>query len=80
MLGTILVGILVGLVARRTHPSGRTVGWIGAPVLGTAGALAAFYGGRAAHLFTDGQMLAWVAAMAGAASVVGVWGVVKGRR
>jgi len=80
MLGILLVGALGGMAAAFTHPSGRMIGWVGAPVLGAAGALAAFYGGRALHLFSDGQMVAWVATLAGASLLVGVSGLVKARR
>jgi uncharacterized membrane protein YeaQ/YmgE (transglycosylase-associated protein family) len=77
MLGTLMVGVVVGLAARQLHPAGRTVGWIGAPVLGATGALAAFYGGRALHWFVDGQIAGWLAAMAGSALLVGLWGLVR---
>lgn len=80
MLGTLIVGLLVGLAARQLHPAGRVVTLPAALVLGVAGALAGFYGGRALHLFIDGQMSGWVAAIAGSAVLVGLWGAVRGRR
>lgn len=79
MLGMLVVGALVGLVARMTHPAGRVVSLVAAPVLGAAGALLAFYGGRALHLFTDGQLMGWGAAILGAALVVALWGLVRPR-
>jgi uncharacterized membrane protein YeaQ/YmgE (transglycosylase-associated protein family) len=56
------------------------VGLPAALVLGVLGALGAFYGGRAAHLFKDGQLSGWAAAIVGAALLVGVWGVARPRR
>ena len=41
--------------------------------------LAAFYGGRGLHWFVDGQMAGWFAAILGAAVLVGVGGVARGR-
>jgi uncharacterized membrane protein YeaQ/YmgE (transglycosylase-associated protein family) len=80
MLGLVVVGAVVGLAGRLMHPSGRVVGLPAALVLGVVGALVAFYAGRAAHLFTDGQLLGWGAAIMGSALLVGVWGVVRPRR
>ncbi|MFJ4292523.1 hypothetical protein ACIP1U_22475 [Cupriavidus sp. NPDC089707] len=80
MLGTLIVGLLVGLAARRLHPAGRVVTLPAALVLGAAGAAAAFYGGRALHLFSDGQLSSWLAVIAGAAILVGAWGAVRPRR
>lgn len=80
MLGLVVVGAIVGLAGGLLHPAGRVVSLRAAPVLGVAGALVAFYAGRAAHLFTDGQVLGWGAAILGAAVLVGIWGVARPRR
>ncbi|EYS93267.1 membrane protein [Cupriavidus sp. SK-4] len=79
MLGTLIVGLLVGLAARRLHPAGRVVTLPAALVLGAAGAAGAFYGGRALHLFVDGQLSSWLAVIAGSALLVGAWGAVRPR-
>jgi uncharacterized membrane protein YeaQ/YmgE (transglycosylase-associated protein family) len=79
MLGILMIGIVVGLVARASHPAGRGVGIWPATALGGVGALAAFTGGCAMRLFNDGQMAGWLAAMLGSALLVGIWGMV-GRR
>lgn len=80
MLGKLIVGLLVGLAARQMHPAGRVVTLPAALVMGMAGAMAGFYGGRALHLFIDGQMSGWLAAIAGSAVLVGLWGTVRPRR
>ncbi|CAG2156937.1 hypothetical protein LMG31506_05856 [Cupriavidus yeoncheonensis] len=79
MLGTLIVGLLVGLAARQMHPAGKVVSLPAALVLGMAGAAAAFYGGRALHLFIDGQMSGWLAAIVGASVLVGLWGALRPR-
>lgn len=78
MLGTLVVGVLVGLAARSLHPAGR-VSLMAAMVFGALGALAAFYGGRGLHWFADGQMAGWFAATLGAGVLVGVWGMARAR-
>ena len=80
MFGLVVVGAVVGLAGGLLHPAGP-VGTLAAPLwLGIAGAMLAFYAGRAAHLFTDGQLLGWGAAIVGAALLVGIWGVERPRR
>ncbi len=79
MLGTLIVGLLVGLAARQMHPGGKVVSLPAALVLGMAGGAAAFYGGRALHLFVDGQMSGWLAVVVGAAALVGLWGALRPR-
>jgi uncharacterized membrane protein YeaQ/YmgE (transglycosylase-associated protein family) len=79
MLGTLIVGLLVGLAARRLHPAGRVVTLPATLVLGAVGAAGAFYGGRALHLFIDGQLGSWLAVIAGPALLVGLWGAVRPR-
>lgn len=80
MFGLAVVGAVVGLAGRLLHPSGRVVSVPAALLLGVLGALAAFLAGRAAHLFTDGQVLGWGAGILGAALLVAVWGVLRPRR
>ena len=80
MFGLAVVGAVVGFAGRLLHPAGRVVSVPAALLLGVLGALAAFYGGRAAHLFVDGQIFGWGAAIAGAALLVAVWGVARPRR
>ncbi|CAG9179299.1 hypothetical protein LMG23992_03969 [Cupriavidus laharis] len=79
MLGTLIVGLLVGLAARQMHPAGKVVSLPAALVLGMAGAAMAFYGGRALPLFIDGQLSGWLAAIAGSAVLVGLWGTLRPR-
>lgn len=49
-----------------------------AMLAGAAGALLAYYGGQLAHLYADGQVLAWTAAVAGAMAVPAAWGLLRG--
>lgn len=80
MFGLAVVGAVVGIAGRLLHPAGRVVTVPAALLLGMLGALMAFYGGRAMHLFTDGQLFGWGAAIVGAALLVAVWGLVRPRR
>lgn len=50
ILWTILIGFVVGLVARAIMPGTQRMGFILTSVLGIAGSMAAFYGGAALGL------------------------------
>ena len=50
IIGTIIVGFIVGLIARAIMPGTQRMGFIMTSILGIAGSIAAFYGGAALGL------------------------------
>ena len=48
IIGTIIIGLIVGLIARFLKPGDDSMGWIMTILLGIAGSLAATYGGHGA--------------------------------
>lgn len=51
IIGTIFIGLIVGLLARFLKPGDDSMGWIMTIVLGIAGSLAATYGGQALGIY-----------------------------
>ena len=47
IIGTIFIGLIVGLLARFIKPGDDSMGWIMTILLGIAGSLLATYGGQA---------------------------------
>lgn len=80
MAGTFVVGMLVGLVAWWMFPIRGGMSLLVALAAGALGAALAFYGGRATHLFVDGQIMAWAAIIVGAVLMVGVAAAFHKRR
>ncbi|AJW43272.1 MULTISPECIES: GlsB/YeaQ/YmgE family stress response membrane protein [Ralstonia] len=79
-IGPLWIGLAVGAAARWLHPThagGRRMGWRPALCTGALGALLGYYGGQFAHLYADGQILAWTAAVVGAMLLPAVWGLVR---
>jgi uncharacterized membrane protein YeaQ/YmgE (transglycosylase-associated protein family) len=74
------IGLAVGAAARWLHPSGKRLGWLAALLAGVFGALVGYYGGQFAHLYADGQVMAWTAAVIGAMVVPAAWGLLRGGR
>lgn len=78
-VGTLVVGFVVGLVARALHPGRDKMGIIMTIVLGIAGALLAKYVGQALHFYTEGQSAGWLASVIGAIVLLVLYGIIKGR-
>ncbi|MFP3890304.1 GlsB/YeaQ/YmgE family stress response membrane protein [uncultured Ralstonia sp.] len=76
-IGPLWIGLVVGAAARVLHPTGMRLGLLAAMLAGIVGALLAYYGGQLVHLFADGQVLAWTAAVVGAMVAPAVWGLVR---
>ncbi|HPR43553.1 GlsB/YeaQ/YmgE family stress response membrane protein [Ottowia sp.] len=73
---TIIVGFVVGLIARAIMPGTQAMGFIMTTILGIVGALLAGYGGAALGLYGPGQPVGWIASVIGAIIVLWIYGMV----
>jgi uncharacterized membrane protein YeaQ/YmgE (transglycosylase-associated protein family) len=80
LIGTIIVGGVIGLIARALKPGDDSMGWIMTIVLGIAGSLIAGYVGRAMGWYQPGQVAGWIASVIGAIILLVIWGLVVRRR
>jgi uncharacterized membrane protein YeaQ/YmgE (transglycosylase-associated protein family) len=55
IIGTIFIGLIVGLLARFIKPGDDSMGWIMTILLGIAGSLLATYGGQALGIYHAGR-------------------------
>jgi uncharacterized membrane protein YeaQ/YmgE (transglycosylase-associated protein family) len=78
-IGTLIVGLIVGLIARAVKPGDDNMGWIMTIVLGIVGSLVAGYIGRALGWYQPGQAAGWIASVIGAIVLLVVWGFVRKR-
>jgi uncharacterized membrane protein YeaQ/YmgE (transglycosylase-associated protein family) len=79
IIGTILVGFIVGLLARALKPGNDRMGLILTTLLGIAGSFVAQYGGAALGLYSPGQPAGWIASIIGAIVLLILVGLVRGR-
>ncbi|MDR5856781.1 GlsB/YeaQ/YmgE family stress response membrane protein [Caballeronia sp. LZ062] len=79
-IGTLIVGLVVGLIARAIKPGDDNMGWIMTIVLGIAGSLVAGYVGRALGWYQPGQPAGWIASVIGAIILLVIYGMIRGRR
>jgi uncharacterized membrane protein YeaQ/YmgE (transglycosylase-associated protein family) len=76
-LGTVFVGLIVGLIARAVKPGDDKMGWIMTIVLGILGSVAAGYVGRAAGMYQPGQPAGWIASVIGAIVLLVIYDMVR---
>ena len=66
LIATIVIGFVVGLLARLLHPGADRLGIIMTTLLGIAGAMLATYGGQFLGLYRPGQPAGFIGAIVGA--------------
>ncbi|MDH2239213.1 GlsB/YeaQ/YmgE family stress response membrane protein [Pigmentiphaga sp. GD03639] len=77
LLGSLLVGLVVGLLARAIKPGDDSIGWIMTIVLGIAGSLIAGYAGRAMGWYQPGEPAGWIASVVGAIVLLLIYGMIR---
>jgi uncharacterized membrane protein YeaQ/YmgE (transglycosylase-associated protein family) len=77
LIWTILIGFVVGLLARAIKPGDNSAGFIVTTVIGIAGSLVATYVGAALHLFDPGKGAGFIASVLGAIVLLYLYGLIK---
>ena len=80
IIGTIVVGFIVGLLARALKPGNDRMGIILTTLLGIAGAFVAKYAGQALGLYGPNDAAGWIASVLGAIILLVIYGLVTGGR
>ena len=78
ILGTIVIGFIVGLIARAIKPGDDKLGLIMTTLLGIAGAFIARYLGAALGLYQQNEPAGWIASVVGAVILLFIYGLIKG--
>lgn len=78
-LGTVIVGLIVGLIARAIKPGDDRMGWILTILLGIGGSLIAGYLGQALGWYRPGEPAGWIASVIGAIVLLVIYGLVRRR-
>jgi uncharacterized membrane protein YeaQ/YmgE (transglycosylase-associated protein family) len=77
IIGTIFIGLIVGLIARFLKPGDDSMGWIMTILIGIGGAIAATYGGQALGIYQAGQGAGFIGAVIGAVVLLILYGAIK---
>ena len=76
IIGTIIIGFIVGLIARAVKPGDDKLGLVMTAVLGIAGSFVASYAGVALGLYKQGDIAGWIASVVGAVILLVIYGLV----
>jgi uncharacterized membrane protein YeaQ/YmgE (transglycosylase-associated protein family) len=66
IIGTIIVGLIVGAIARFVMPGEQKMGWVMTCLLGIGGSLLAGFVGQALGWYHAGRGAGWIASVVGA--------------
>ena len=78
IIGTIVVGLIVGAIARFVLPGEQKMGWILTCLLGVAGSVGAGFLGQAMGWYQAGQGAGWIASVVVAVVLLFVVSKVRG--
>jgi uncharacterized membrane protein YeaQ/YmgE (transglycosylase-associated protein family) len=80
ILVTIIIGLLVGIVAKLLMPGRDPGGFIITALLGIVGAIVATYLGRAMGLYGPNEAAGFIGAVIGAVVLLAIYRLLAGRR
>ncbi len=75
IIGTIVIGFIVGVLAKFLHPGKDGMGFIVTVILGIAGAFLARFIGQAVGFYGPTENAGFVAALVGAIVILVIYGV-----
>jgi uncharacterized membrane protein YeaQ/YmgE (transglycosylase-associated protein family) len=76
----IIVGFIVGLIARAIMPDTQSMGFVLTTILGIVGAVVAGFLGRTLGWYGPADPVGWIASVVGAIIVLFIVGLVSGKR
>jgi uncharacterized membrane protein YeaQ/YmgE (transglycosylase-associated protein family) len=79
ILWMVLIGLVVGIVAKLLHPGRENMGLIATALLGIAGSLGATFLGRLVGFYKEGEAAGFLMALVGAIVLLVIFGMVRGK-
>ena len=77
LIWTIVIGFIVGLIARAVKPGDDRLGIIMTSLLGIVGAFLASFIGKTLGWYSEGEPAGFIAAVLGAVAVLFIYGMLK---
>ncbi|EKU29448.1 GlsB/YeaQ/YmgE family stress response membrane protein [Alcaligenes sp. RM2] len=77
IISMIIVGFIVGLLARAIMPGDQKMGWIMTTILGIVGSFVAGYLGQTMGWYVPGEGAGWIGSIVGAIIVLFIYGLVS---
>ena len=80
IIWTIIIGLIVGIVAKLLHPGRDDIGFIMTIILGIAGSLLAGFVGDALGWYKSGEGAGFIASVVGAIILLAIYSLMKRNR
>ena len=80
ILSHIVLGLIVGFLARAIMPGEQKMGWVLTCLLGVGGAVTAGVAGRVFGWYAVGEPAGWFASVAGALALLFIVGLLRGKK
>ncbi len=80
LIATLVIGLIIGAIAKLLVPGRDPGGWIVTILLGIAGALVGTWLGRMLGIYQSGQSAGWIASIIGAVLLLLVYRAIVKRR
>ena len=77
ILLTLVVGLIVGAIARFVMPGAQPMGWLATILLGIGGAFVGGLGGQALGMYKVGEPVGWIGAIVGAVILLLLYRMIK---
>src|SRR5215510_2568254 len=79
LLLTIIIGFIVGVIAKLIMPGKENMGFIVTALLGIAGSIVATYAGQAIGWYTASEEAGWIGSIVGAFLLLWIYQKIKAR-
>jgi uncharacterized membrane protein YeaQ/YmgE (transglycosylase-associated protein family) len=80
LIAILVVGLIVGAIAKLLVPGRDPGGWVVTILLGIAGAFVGTWLGRTLGIYSGGQSAGWIASIIGAVVLLLIYRAIVGRR
>ena len=78
-IGMIVIGFVIGLIARFVMPGKNPAGLIMTTILGIGGSVVGTFLGQKMGWYQPGEAAGWIASIAGAVLLLGIYGLLRGK-
>jgi uncharacterized membrane protein YeaQ/YmgE (transglycosylase-associated protein family) len=79
LIGTLIIGLIVGALAKLIMPGKDPGGIIITILIGIAGAFIGTFLGQALHFYQPGESAGWIMSIIGALILLGIYRAIRGR-
>lgn len=80
LISTVVIGLIIGAIAKLLVPGRDPGGWIVTILLGIAGAVVGTWLGRVLGIYSGGESAGWIASIIGAVLLLLAYRAIVGRR